>query len=143
MRTKVIDIFRTTGAPSRAQRGVLCMDGEPLCVTLELPWRENAKDISCIPAGIYTCRRTFKRTTKGGMEIPETFEIMRVSNRSGVLFHVGNYPHDTHGCILLGTSFATASPDPMICQSTSAFRNFMKEMQEVNDFSLRIINAYD
>ena len=31
--------------------GVLIKDGVPLCVTLELPWRDNERSISCIPEG--------------------------------------------------------------------------------------------
>lgn len=27
---------------------------------------------------------------------------IEVPNRFGILFHVGNYPHDTKGCVLLG-----------------------------------------
>ncbi len=36
--------------------GSLMMDGEIFCYTLELPWRENRKNISCIPIGDYEVR---------------------------------------------------------------------------------------
>ncbi len=37
--------------------GVILINNIPLVLTLELPWRDNQRNISCIPAGSYTCRQ--------------------------------------------------------------------------------------
>ena len=39
--------------------GVWINDNKPLFVTLELPWKDNQKDISCIPAGTYKVVKQF------------------------------------------------------------------------------------
>ena len=38
---------------SRSTIGDMSIDGVPYCKTLELPWRDNANNISCIPEGAY------------------------------------------------------------------------------------------
>lgn len=66
------------------------------CVTLELPYRDNKRQISCIPKGTY--RANAGISDKRGQVI----YIKGVPNRTGVLIHIGNYSKDTHGCILVG-----------------------------------------
>lgn len=67
--------------------------------TLELPWRDNIKQISCIPLGTY--RAIWARSPKMGM----CYHLLAVPSRSCVLIHPANFageePFDTqlHGCI--------------------------------------------
>ena len=64
--------------------------------TLEPPWKENGRNVSCIPKGIY---RLKKKTSKSkGF----CFEVLDVPERNGILIHRGNFPKDTQGCILPG-----------------------------------------
>ena len=79
--------------------GVLRLDGKVFCVTLELPDLDNEANISCIPAGAYTCRRV------DSPAFGRTFEISDVPGRSHILFHAGNVADDTQGCVLLGRYF--------------------------------------
>ena len=37
--------------------GVLFCAGTWVCLTLELPWRDNARNVSCIPEGRYRLER--------------------------------------------------------------------------------------
>lgn len=85
-------------------------------VTLELPWRDNKTNISCIPAGSYPLR--LKDSAKFGQSV----EVFNVPDRSEILFHAGNSDKDTHGCILLGTSYQPGSK--MIQQSRDAVLRF-------------------
>lgn len=75
--------------------------------TLELPWEENARDISCIPCGIYTCE--IDDSPRWG----SAYHVREVPGRSHILFHYGNWagrksmPHlqsKVAGCILVGLS---------------------------------------
>lgn len=67
------------------------------CYTLELPWRDNKKNISCIPEGKYKCKLEDHKT-KG-----RVYRLFDVPNRDGILIHVGNYAgKDSRGCILVG-----------------------------------------
>jgi len=61
---------------SVATCGRLCSDtNEERCKSLELPWRENATGISCIPAGHYTAKRRFSPEHR-----LDVFEIEHVQN---------------------------------------------------------------
>lgn len=76
------------------------------CKTLELPWRNNEVDRSCIPAGVYECKYTFSPKFQ-----KYTYEITNVPNRPGIRIHGGNYNTDTEGCVLLGESYAYVNSD--------------------------------
>jgi hypothetical protein len=98
--------------------------------TLENPWLDNAQDISCIPAGEYVCRRVVSP------RYGETFEITLVPGRTHILFHWGNYPSNTEGCVLLGTSRAVDVP--AVWSSRAAHAEFMTAVQGVDEFHLTI-----
>jgi hypothetical protein len=106
------------------------MDGERLCYCLELPDRENRRNVSRIPAGQYVCKRV--RSARFG----ETFEITNVPGRSGILFHVGNFPTDTHGCILLG--MGKPEGKNFISESSLAVSLFNEKLAGVDSFFLEI-----
>ena len=85
--------------------GRLYCEGDFLCFTLEDPWNENSKGISCIPKGCYELyTKTYGRYyDKYNVPIP----ILRdVPGRSEILIHPGNFPEDTRGCILVGDAKA-------------------------------------
>ena len=66
--------------------------------TLELPWKDNKKEVSCIPSGFYTNVKQFSSTGHLG----KWLEIPNIPGRDNIRFHRGNYPKDTEGCILVG-----------------------------------------
>lgn len=68
-------------------------------VSLELPWRNNQKNISCIPARNYCCSKRYSQ--KHGHHLI----IEDVPNRSYILFHPFNHINETEGCIGVGSHF--------------------------------------
>lgn len=132
------ELIRLTKRLKDVQRGVLLHYGEPILTTLELPWRDNEPNRSCIPQGRYHCQRVYNRKTKGGLEIETTFEVTNVKGRSGILFHVGNFARDTQGCILIGDGFDSTPGYPMVTRSQQAFRRFLKETEKTDGFALLI-----
>lgn len=103
--------------------------------TLERPWKNNQKDISCIPKGQYTCKWTRSFRFPLG-----SYEVQNVPNRSGIRFHLGNYFFDVDGCILLGDSFSDINKDGKVDVlnskiTISKFESFMNRQ----DFNLKII----
>lgn len=80
--------------------GKLYVDGEYQCETLELPWLDNKKSISCIPSGEYPVNI---RTADESRSYKYNHLIVKnVPNRSYILFHIGNRVSDSRGCILTG-----------------------------------------
>ena len=77
--------------------GSLFMGAEHVYYTLERPWLNNRRSVSCIPVGEY----------KGAVQYSPRFkallpELLDVPGRSQILIHAGNTEADTQGCILLG-----------------------------------------
>lgn len=75
------------------------------CKTLELPWRNNEKQTSCISAGKY---KAVKRSSE---KYKDHFHLTDVPGRSMILIHSGNYHTHTLGCILVGSAHSDINAD--------------------------------
>lgn len=75
------------------------------CKTLELPWKNNMRQKSCIPTGNY--KVTPRTSPKYGLH----FLINGVKDRDAILIHHGNYHTDILGCILVGTAHIDINGD--------------------------------
>jgi len=75
------------------------------CYTLELPWNDNKKQVSCIPKGKYNVEK--RQSTK----YKNHFHVLDVPNRSYILIHQGNYNWHTKGCILVGKTLTDINGD--------------------------------
>lgn len=91
--------------------GVMKYKGRPLCVTLELQWYRNIKNISCIPEGEYSC------VPHTSQKYKNVWRLENVPERSGILIHAGNTSVDTTGCILVGHGFAEFKGIPGVSAS--------------------------
>jgi hypothetical protein len=128
-----IDLIRVASLKS-GTFGVLKCDGIPFAVTAELPDRNNERNVSCIPVGVYTCKRV--KTPSHG----NTFEVKAVKGRSAILFHVGNIPlKDSEGCILIGEQFEELQGKDAVLASRKGFGEFLDKTSEVDEFMLSII----
>ena len=113
------------------------------CRTLELPWRNNRRQISCIPPGIYDVE--IRLSNKYG----RIYWVRKVPDRTYILIHSGNYAGDkskglkSHvmGCILLGKKSGRLGGQVAVLNSRIAVRNFMEEL-EYQPFKLRIQEAF-
>lgn len=132
------ELVRLSKRLDSVQRGVLLHNGEPFLSTLELPWKDNKKNVSCIPQGRYHCTRVNDHKLANGTVIPTTFQINDVPNREGILFHIGNFAKDTLGCILLGLGYDESPGFPMITRSQDAFSKFLKATKNTDGLSLLI-----
>lgn len=78
--------------------------GAEVVHTVELPWRDNKQQRSCIPTGVYKC--AIVKSPKFG----RVYGVQNVPNRSNVLIHSANFAGDVdkgwttqlHGCVSLG-----------------------------------------
>lgn len=112
--------------------GVLLAGKTPFCLTLELPWLENKRSVSCIPQGHYLCKRV------DSPKFGDTFEVTNVPERSYILFHKGNLAEDTHGCILVGEQYEPLGGENAVVASGKAFKEFHSRLHDVDEFVLFI-----
>lgn len=100
--------------------------GEFRCFTLELPYKDNAQNISCIPSGTY---EYFKRQSPTNGSV---LELRNVVNRSFIQVHKGNYTSDVVGCILVGESIADINNDgiPDVTNSGKTLNNLLSVVDE-------------
>lgn len=93
-----------------------------------------------IPAGAYACIRGWHQLAH--MPAPfQTFEVTEVKGHTNLLFHWGNYNHDSDGCILVGEEIADIGKRPqMITNSRATFEKFMNMQNGVMLFSLLILS---
>ena len=75
------------------------------CYTLELPYKDNKKRISCIEQGTY---QVIKHNSP---KFGKCFWLQNVENRSEILIHRGNYHFDVFGCILVGDGLVDLNKD--------------------------------
>ena len=74
--------------------GKLECEGKFICHTIELPWKENEKRVSCIPEGKYFIKKRYSNKFKWHLE------VTNVANRSLILFHPANNALlELNGCI--------------------------------------------
>jgi len=74
--------------------------------TLEPPWKENRRSVSCIPVGDYTIQR--RVSPKYGLHLHVRGTEPQ---RNLILVHAGNDVKDTKGCILVGVGTADLDGD--------------------------------
>ena len=113
--------------------GKLFVNGERMCDTLELPYKDNQKSISCIPAGEYSVRLRPARqsATRDYLHLL----VQDVKDRSYILFHKGNTAKDTRGCILVGQS----RQQDFVGNSSLAMSLLMKEVINLGGENINLI----
>ncbi len=91
--------------------GQLFLEDEQLCYTVELPWKDNHHETSCIPAGIYEC------IPHSSDKFPNTWEITGVPDRSAILIHSANTIQDLRGCVGVGNRLGFVNDLPAVLNS--------------------------
>ena len=113
--------------------GELFLNGERICDTLENPWLDNQRNISCIPEGNYDVRLRLPResATRDYLHLL----VQDVPNRDWILFHRGNTAKDTRGCILVGLG----SQQDVVSNSTLAMDLLIKELIHLGSENIKLI----
>lgn len=122
MWNKIITIKRTHYRDD-GTFGIIDDEGEMFALTVELPWKDNQQNISCIPEGEYDLKR------KTSPHFGESFEVLNVPNRTDILIHPANTIEDLKGCIGLGEQFEPIGSLNAVILSRQAVLEFMKRMK--------------
>jgi len=127
-------ILRRSVSTDQGTEGELCVPELGVqCYTLELPWRDNAPNISCIPCGEYDCEIV------NSPRFHRVYHVRDVPGRSHVLIHSGNFAGDTSkglrsdvaGCILLGSRLGYLYDQRAILVSRTTVRRVMERLADV------------
>ena len=113
--------------------GELFLNGERFCDTLELPFRDNQRSVSCIPTGEYKVRLRLPRESATRDYIH--LLVQDVPSRDYILFHRGNSAKDTRGCILVGQG----SQQDVVHNSTLAMDLLIKEIINLGGEKIKLI----
>lgn len=108
--------------------------------SIELPWLDNKRGISCIPSGVYKC------VPYSSAKYKNVWQVLDVPNRTAILIHSGNFASkvklplsmhdsDTEGCILVGLEKDIKVP---MVQRSKLAMEYLHEMIGKDDFELEI-----
>ncbi|MBX9586635.1 MAG: hypothetical protein K2X50_05190 [Gammaproteobacteria bacterium] len=105
--------------------GELYIDGKFIAHTLELPYRDNKTDLSSIPPGTYSAFIRYDKSDQWRIQLTDTLP------REGVQIHIGNYPREIKGCILVGqevfnTNSGVPGEENRVAGSTPAYQLLKK-----------------
>lgn len=111
-----------------------------VCKTMELPWKNNERSVSCIPPGKYPVQwtRSNRLSAVKGHDV-FTYEVFNVPNRGGIRMHAANYAHELKGCIALGAAHKDINADGNldVIHSGATMRRF-SDLLRREDFLLRV-----
>jgi hypothetical protein len=93
--------------------------------SMELPWLDNTKRISCIPTGNY------KAVIHYSPKFGKCLWLQDVPNRSEILIHAANFYYDLLGCIGIGKDLVDIDGDSFIDVTSS--RDSLTELMELLD----------
>ena len=81
--------------------GILLHDALALCNTIELPWKENEHEFSCVPEGKYEIIKRYSPKLKWHLQ------VCSVPDRDCILIHPANDDiKELKGCIAPVTNFS-------------------------------------
>lgn len=109
----------------------------------ELPWRDNAPEISCIPVGRYETEWAWSQHFRRMMYL-----LLDTDPRGGIRAHSANYMGDVskgykaqlHGCISMGEKVGVMDGQKALLLSAPAVRRFESALK-FEPFILEITNV--
>lgn len=106
--------------------GIISVDGEPICWSLEPPWKMNKKNESCIIPGIY-----FYKHYESPMFKRQCIQLLNVYNRDYISIHPGNTHEDTKACILPGLSIGVLGNIQAVRSSSLAMNKIINQSNNI------------
>ena len=106
------------------------------CFTLELPWRNNERRVSCIPAGRY------KMVHRTSQRFGHHLHILDIENRSLILIHQANFVRQLEGCIAVGRERIDLDGDGNL-DVTSSVATMRRLMELIPEESMILISWLD
>lgn len=116
--------------------GILECEGKLICLTIELPWKNNETKVSCIPEGKYFIKKRYSKKFQWHLE------VLDVKNRSLILFHPANNALvELKGCIAPVTKFSGPGLGLMSRKAFSKLKNLVNPILDKNESVELIIKS--
>lgn len=99
--------------------------------SLELPWKDNKRNISCIPAGTYSAYKWISPTHG------KCIRLSGVPGRTNILIHPGNRVSETRGCIFPGKDLGYFDGETGVIFSRAALNEILKLLPDNTTIEIR------
>jgi hypothetical protein len=146
---KTLELYRERTS-DMGTKGELYNGDKLVCKMLELPWRDNAKNISCIPPGRYEVdylpesasgRYNSVYLVNDAMQL-----VQQVVSRDGILIHMGNwagdealgYKSNSDGCLLPCMGFTVDSDRQLMGYDSKTALQCIHEATNRQSFILQV-----
>lgn len=139
MSVAILNLVRDTFTDDEVL-GKMYINHEFICHTIERPWKDNQKGISCVPEGVYPLKLRYSNVVKksSGGKYTEGYEVTNVPNRTYIMLHPANYSSQLGGCIAPGLERGNLHGKQAVLQSRDAFDKLMDRLDERNDWEIVI-----
>jgi len=106
------------------------------CKTLELEWKNNEQNVSCVPTGYYNI--LFEHSPRFNRKL---WELKGVPGRAEAKIHVANFFTQIQGCIAVGDMHVHIDDDvvPDVRNSRNTLNRLHEAMAPDNKATIRIV----
>jgi hypothetical protein len=133
---RIVILFLTRTYFPDGTNGMLLIDAQLVCYTIELPWKENQARISCIPEGKYFIKKRYSQ--KYGWHL----EVCDVPNRTYILFHPANdAQQELQGCIAPVTTLTGAGKGNLSKQAFMLLLHYVYAALDNDESVLLIVQS--
>jgi hypothetical protein len=120
-----LELIRTYYA--NGTNGELLLNGDRVCSTIELPWKNNLPTISCIPEGEYELRKRWSQ------RFGDHFILVDVPGRRYILIHPANDAlKELKGCIAPVSFFTGEGKGLSSKRALSALKKIISSLTDIN-----------
>nr|WP_188050025.1 DUF5675 family protein [Flavobacterium sp. GP15] len=117
--------------------GKLVCQGRLICYTIELPYKDNIPQVSCIPEGEYFIVKRYSK--RFGWH----FEILQVPQRSLILFHPANHAlSELRGCIAPVSQLSGAGSGIQSKKAFNKLKTLVYPELETKESILLLVQSY-
>jgi len=116
--------------------GKLECEGKLICNTIELPWKNNERRVSCVPEGKYFLSKRYSKKHKWHIE------VRNVTGRNAILFHpANNAMKEQNGCIAPVTKISGAGLGLMSRKACTTLKRIVYKALDKNEKVVLIIKS--
>ena len=129
-------LFLTRTYFPEGTNGKLECEGKLIAYTIELPWKQNEKRVSCIPEGKYFIRKRYSTKHKWHLEVVD------VTNRSFILFHpANNAQKELLGCIAPVTKLSGPGMGLLSCKAFEKLKTKLYPVLERDEKVILVVQS--